>query len=203
MNNFQLPEKEITKARDILNKPDGIIAFPTDTVWGIGCNINNEKAIKKIYSAKNRPKNKPLILLGSKIEYLIPYVDQIPDNAWHIINKYLPGAVTLVLPKSKLVSSILTLGFDTIGIRIPDNPPLLDLLEQAVKNHVLATTSANISGISPSLTKHEVELSLGSHIDYILDDYGFLPQGKESTVVSIDSEGKTKILRQGTVEIKF
>ena len=72
MNNFQLPETEIKKINKLLKKSDGVIAFPTDTVWGIGCLVENEKAVNRIYNIKGRSKNKPLILLGSKIDYLVP-----------------------------------------------------------------------------------------------------------------------------------
>jgi len=203
MNTFHLPENELIKIRNVLNKPDGIIAFPTDTVWGMGCRINNKSAVDRIYRIKTRSKIKPLILLGSKIEYLVPYLKEIPEKAWEIIDKYLPGAVTLVLPKSEKTPDYITSGFDTVGIRIPDNPPFVDLLEYAVDGHVLATTSANISDTASSLTKEDVKNSFGDSVDYILDDYGFPCKGIESTVLAVDISGKITIFRQGAVEIKI
>jgi L-threonylcarbamoyladenylate synthase len=181
MNTFHLSENELIKIRKALYKPDGIIAFPTDTVWGVGCLIGNRDAVNRIYRIKTRSKIKPLILLGSKIDYLVPYLNEIPQRAWEIINKYMPGAVTLVLPKSEKVPDYITSGFDTVGIRIPDNPPFIDLLENAVEEHVLATTSANISDTKSSLTREDVENSVGPYIDYILDDYGYPCKGMEST----------------------
>lgn len=203
MYKFQIAQKEIKRIRECLEKPDGIIAFPTDTVWGIGCLVENKLAVDKIYSIKGRSSIKPLILLGSKISDLVPYVSQIPEIAWNIIDNYMPGAVTLILPKSEKAPSYLTSGGNTIGIRIPDCPVFLSMLENAVDSHVLATTSANISGEKAGLSKFEVEESLGSKINYVMDDYGFIPKGVESTVVLVDSSGCIKILRQGTVKIEI
>ena len=201
MNNFQLPEAEIIKINKYLNKSDGIIAFPTDTVWGLGCLVGNNDAVEKIYDIKGRDHNKPLILLGSKIEYLVPYIDNIPLRAEEIMKKYFPGPVTLVLKKSDKTPSFITSGLDTVGIRIPDCPPFLKLLDDAVCGHVLATTSANLSGKGATALKTHVKKSLGNHVDYIVDDYGFLPKGMESTVVSVDENNNIKILRQGSVII--
>ena len=201
MNNFQLSETEINKVKVSLNKEDGVIAFPTDTVWGLGCLIENNKAINKIYSIKGRTKNKPLILLGSKIDYLVPYLKEIPSTAQKIIDECFPGAVTIVLKKSDITPLSITSGFYTVGIRIPDCPILLELLNKAVDNHVLATTSANLSGSKAAIFKTDVEKDLGDKIDYILDDYEFLPKGQESTVISIDENNNVEILRQGAVII--
>ncbi|EKE02210.1 MAG: hypothetical protein ACD_20C00411G0011 [uncultured bacterium] len=201
MYNFQLSEKEIIKIHNSLKSPDGIIAFPTDTVWGVGCLIENELAVNRIYSTKGRSEIKPLILLGSKIEYLVPYVAEIPEVAGKIIDKYLPGAVTLVLQKSDKTPSYLTSGGNTVGIRIPNCPPFLSLLDNAIESHVLATTSANLSGEPAALSKSEIENKLGDKVDYILDDYGYSAKGTESTVVLVDPSGNIKILRQGAVAI--
>ena len=201
MYKLQISEEEFNKIHKVLKKPDGVIAFPTDTVWGIGCLVENDQAVNRIYSIKGRSETKPLILLGSKIEHLVPYISEISDITRQIINKYLPGAVTLVLPKSEEAPSYLTSGGNTIGIRIPDCPPFLDVLEKSVDNHVLATTSANISGEKSPVSRLEVEKSIGNKVDYILDDYGFSAKGTESTVISIDTFGNIKILRQGAVII--
>lgn len=200
MYNFQLSQKETVKIHEILKKPDGVIAFPTDTVWGVGCLVENKSAVDRIYAIKGRSEAKPLILLGSKIDYLVPFVAEIPDIGWKIIDKYLPGAVTLVLKKSEKTPSYITSGGSTIGIRIPDCPPFIELLENTVDSNVLATTSANISGEQAAISKADVQKSLGNKIDYVLDDYGFTPKGIESTVIMIDKKN-IKILRQGAVII--
>jgi len=203
MNTFHLSENELIKIHNVLSRPDGVIAFPTDTVWGMGCLINNKEAVDRIYRIKTRSKIKPLILLGSKIDHLVPYLDEIPKKAWEIIDKYLPGAVTLVLPKSEKTPDYITSGYNTVGIRIPDSPPFIDLLNNAVENHVLATTSANISDTKSSLTRLDVENSIGQYVDYILDDYGFLCKGISSTVLAVDTSEKITIFRQGAVVIKI
>ncbi len=202
MKNFQLPATEIIKIKNSLEKQDGIIAFPTDTVWGIGCLIQNEHAVRRIYLLKNRPQNKPLILLGSKIDYLVPYVKEIPEKAWAIIDEFLPGAVTLVLEKSDKTPDYITSGFHTVGIRIPDYQPFVELLKKCTEEHVLATTSANISGKGSNSQKEEVKRDLGDAVDYILDDYGYPPKGKESTVIEINNQGEINILRQGSISLK-
>lgn len=188
--------------REIL-KNNGVIAFPTDTVWGIGCLPENKKAVEKIYSIKSRDTGKPLILLGKNIESLLPYVEKLPENAEKIVKKYFPGAVTLVVKKSALTPDYITAGFDTVGIRVPDCPIFIEMLEKCIDNGVLATTSANISEMGAISTKEEVINSIGDKIDYILDDFGFIPKGTESTVVSVNEAGIIKVLRQGAIEVKI
>jgi len=107
------------------------------------------------------------------------------------------------LPKSKLVPDFVTAGLDTVGIRIPDCEPFIEMLDKSVKNHVLATTSANISGEQPCMKKKDVKNALEDKLNYIMDDYGFLPSGVPSTVVSVNAKGDVKILRQGKIKIEI
>jgi len=201
MQNF-LTKLEIKKISAIL-KNDGVIAFPTDTVWGMGCLPENDKAAEKIYAIKLRDKEKPLILLGKDIESLLPYVKTFPEKAKIIVEKHFPGAITLVLQKSSITPDFLTAGFDTVGIRIPDCPVLLEILDKCTKTGVLATTSANISNEGAVSTQKEVINSIGDKIDYVLDDFGFIPKGLESTVLGIDDNENIKIFRQGAIEVKI
>lgn len=201
MTNF-INEVEVKKIKNIL-KNDGVIAFPTDTVWGIGCLPENKSAVEKIYSAKSRESAKPLILLGKNTESLMPYIESFHENAQKIIDKYFAGAVTLVLKKSSLTPDFITSGFDTVGIRIPVCPPFIELLEKCTDSGVLATTSANISGKGALSEKKEVISSVGDKVDYILDNFEFIPKGIESTVVFVDSAGKMKVLRQGGIKIEI
>jgi len=196
-----IPEKEIQKISAILNN-NGIIAFPTDTVWGIGCLAESSEAIEKIYSIKSREKHKPLIILGSRQESLLPYIETLPEKGRELIERYFPGALTLVLKKSAKTPDYITSGYDTVGIRIPDNPVFLEVLERATDGHILATTSANISGEGAVSSREEVIKSIGDQVDYVLDDYGFSADGKESTVVHIDINNKIKVLRQGAIDLK-
>lgn len=197
-----LSEEESDKIKNIL-KNDGVIAFPTDTVWGIGCFPENKKAVEKIYVLKSREKAKPLILLGKDTKSLLAYVESFHENAKKIMEKYFPGAVTLVLKKSLKTPDYMTSGFDTVGIRIPECPIFIEMLEKCTESGVLATTSANISEMGAVSTKNEVLNSIGDKIDYILDDFGFVPKGEESTVVFVSPQGEIKIFRQGAVEIEL
>ena len=197
-----LSEEKCNKIKNIL-KNDGVIAFPTDTVWGIGCLLENQKAVEKIYSLKSREKSKPMILLGNDTESLLPYVENFHENAKKIMEKYFPGAVTLVLQKSLKVPDYITSGFETVWIRVPVVPVFVEMLEKCTEARVLATTSANISEMGANITKAEVVSSIGDKIDYILDDSDFAPKGTESTVVFVDKAGEIKIFRQGAVEIEL
>lgn len=201
MTNY-ISQEETNKIKNIL-KNGGVIAFPTDTVWGIGCLPENKKAVEKIYSIKSRDEGKPLILLGKDLESLLQHVEKMPAAAQKIAEKYFPGVVTLVVKKSFLTPDFVTAGLDTVGIRITDCLIFVEMLEKCTENGVLATTSANISEMGAVSTKEEVINSIGDKIDYILDDFGFIPKGTESTVVSVDESGTVKILRQGAIEVKI
>jgi L-threonylcarbamoyladenylate synthase len=195
-------KEDAEKIKSILEK-NGVIAFPTDTVWGMGCLPEKSIAVQKIYSIKERDAKKPLILLGKDIESLLPYVEKFHTNAEKIMQKYFPGAVTLVLSKSEKTPDYLTSGFDTVGIRIPDCPVFIEMLDKCTETGVLATTSANISDMGAVSTKEEVIKSIGDKIDFIVDNYGFLPKGLESTVVIVDNAGSLKIFRQGAIQISI
>ena len=188
---------------DELNKrleKGGVIAFVTDTVWGLGCLPYCEKAVEKIYEIKGRDRSKPLILMSDDIAKLIPYVQNISDKASFLINKYLPGALTVILEKSDKTPSYITAGKNTAGIRIPDNE-FFKKLCSVINGGVLATTSANLSNHPSSKTYEETMSSIGNIVDYVFDDYGFKAKGLESTVV-LAVEENIRILRQGAVILK-
>jgi len=191
---MNLSETEIKTISATL-KNHGVIAFPTDTVWGMGCLVEDEQAVKKIYDLKTRDKNKPLILLSSRFEYLLPYVSELPELAKKLAGQYFPGALTIVVKKSVLTPDYITSGFDTVGIRVPEHPVLIEILDKAVDSHVLATTSANISGAGSVARKQDV-----IDVDYIVDDYGFPAGGSESTVVAVDENNHLQMLRKGAVK---
>ncbi|MDD3149812.1 MAG: L-threonylcarbamoyladenylate synthase [Candidatus Gastranaerophilales bacterium] len=201
MNNFLSKKKEYDVIKRTLEKKDGVIAFPTDTVWGIGCLVENKDAVTKIYNMKERPDNKPLILLGSNINAFLPYVNNFSAKAKFLIKKYMPGSLTLVVKKSNLTPDYITSGFDTVGIRVPNCPFFLDLLNNSTQNKILATTSANLSGESASISNEEVKKSLGSKVDFIFNIENFYPSTIASTVALIDENDNIKILRQGSVII--
>lgn len=184
------------KLNNILNN-GGVIVFVTDTVWGLGCLINSEKAVNKIYEIKNRDRTKPLILMSNETKNLLPYVKNLSNSAQSLINKHFPGALTLIAEKSDLTPDYITSGKNTIGIRVPDNE-FFKILCKNIDSHVLATTSANLSNQPSSKTFETAQNSIGKFVDIVFDDFGYKCKGLESTVVST-IDNNIKILRQGAV----
>ncbi|MBR1753847.1 threonylcarbamoyl-AMP synthase [bacterium] len=193
----------LIKNRDEIKKildNDGVIAFVTDTVWGLGCLPDSEKAVKKIYEIKKREAQKPLILMSSSIEYLEPYVKEISPKAQDLIKKHFPGALTLVLEKSGRTPDYITSGFNTVGIRVPDNDVFKEICGLA-KDKVLATTSANLSHEPSAKTYEQAILNMQGKADLIIEDYGYRAKGLESTVALVQNDN-VKILRQGEIILK-
>ncbi len=177
----------------------GVISFVTDTVWGVGCLPDNEKGVENIYELKNRDRSKPFILMSDSIEHLFPYVKNIQPNACRLIEKYFPGALTLIFEKSDKTPDFVTSFKNTAGIRVPNNPIFKRLCE-VVDGHVLATTSANLSHQPPALNYDEAIKFVGAHVDYVFEDYGYHCQGLASTV-ALAVNDNIKVLRQGEVVI--
>lgn len=180
-------------------KQGGVIAFVTDTVWGLGCLPTNEAGVEKIYEIKGRDRSKPLILMSDNTENLLPYVKNLPSGAKELMQKYFPGALTLVLEKSDKTPDFMTSGKNTVGIRVPDNEFFKELCSK-IEGGVLATTSANLSNQPSSKTYKEAKNSIGNFVDFVYDDCGYTCKGRESTVVLIE-ENSYKILRQGSIYI--
>ena len=194
-----LDENSHVKYINEVLKNGGVIAFVTDTVWGLGCLPDNKKAVDRIYEIKDREKEKPLILMSDKTENLIPYVKDFSAAAKELVNKYFPGALTIVSEKSDLTPDYITSGKNTVGIRVPDNV-FFKKLCSVVTGHVLATTSANLSHHSSSKTYEEAKNSIGNLVDIVFEDYGYKCAGMESTVVLANENG-IKVLRQGSIVI--
>jgi L-threonylcarbamoyladenylate synthase len=186
------------KIKDILDN-DGVIAFVTDTVWGLGALPSSGKGVKKIYEIKKREPQKPLILMSDDIENIRPYVKEINSKAQKLIDKHFPGALTLVLGKSVNTPDYMTSNFDTVGIRVPNNAVFKEICE-AVSGHVLATTSANLSHEPSAKTYEQAVENMGKKADLIIEDFGESAKGLESTVALITNE-QVKILRQGKIQL--
>ncbi len=186
-------QQEIEKGITILQK-GGVIAFPTDTVYGLGADAFNATAIERIYQIKNRPKHRQFPLLIADVKELTVLVDPIPEIAWFLARRLWPGGLTLVLPKKGSVPVHLAPG-TTIAVRVPDHPVCLAVIKH-LGNPVIGT-SANISGQPAALTAEEVEQQLGGKIDFIIDG-GKCPGGKESTVADVTHESPI-ILRHGII----
>lgn len=189
----------LKKINEILNN-DGVIAFVTDTVWGIGCLPTSKKAVERIYEIKHREAKKPLILMSDEVYPLFDYIKQpIEKKAQQLIKKHFPGALTLILEKSEKTPYYITSEMETVGIRVPDNQTFAKIC-QSIDGRVLATTSANISGEPPALTYEEAIEYIGDKVDLVIKDFGFLAKGLASTVAGFKDE-TIVVYRQGEVEL--
>lgn len=187
----------ISEAAEIL-KGGGLVAFPTETVYGLGGNGLDKEAAKKIYAAKGRPSDNPLILHVSSIEEVYPLVKALPEKAKKLMEAFWPGPLTLVLPKSDIVPKESTGGLETVALRSPENALTLDLIRAC--GFPIAGPSANLSGRpSPTAASHVFE-DLGGRIEGILED-GAVGIGVESTIVDL-SENCPTLLRPGAITIE-
>lgn len=177
----------------------GVIAYVTDTVWGLGCLPDNEKAVKKIYEIKKREAQKPLILMSNEVYNLLDYVKPIPKVGQQLIKKYFPGALTIVTDKSDKTPDYITSNMSTVGIRIPNNKVFKEICE-IIPNHVLATTSANLSHQPSAKTYDQALENMTGLADLIIEDYGHHAKGLESTVVGV-MNNELRIFRQGAITI--
>jgi len=188
------PEERKIKIVTECLKDGGVIIYPTDTVYGIGANVFDEKAILKVFSIKKRALNKPLSICISRIED-IKQVAQMDVRAETVIRNLLPGPFTIILKKNDNISSLLTAGSDKIGIRIPDNSICMDLS----KEFPITSTSANLSGYDIPESVEGVLKQLGSSID-IMMDAGICKHGIPSTVIDM-TVYPPKVLREGAGNI--
>ena len=182
----------------IKNIEDGnLIIVPTDTVYGISCDATNKEAIEKVFIAKQR-EQKPLIVMVSNIDMLKTCVKEISDLEQKLIDKYWPNTLTILFKKSDDLLEEITCGSEYIGIRMPDNKLLLDLMNEL--NKPIISTSANISGNSVITNTNLIEPELKKYISYIYDD------GEKtniaSTLVKVE-DNKIKILRAGILADKI
>jgi len=187
-------EQQLQHAVAVL-KGGGVVAYPTDTVYGLGADIFNEEAVGRIYQIKQRLIYQPLpILLADKFEMAM-MAAAMPEIAWLLAEHFLPGGLTLIVRKSSLVPPWVTAGGDTVAVRIPNHPIALALIRDLGKP--LIGTSANLSGLPSPVSTREVRDQLGDKVDFILDG-GRCPGGIESTVVDVTGE-TPMILREGSV----
>ena len=187
-------QKQVEQGISILKK-GGVVAFPTDTVYGLGAAVNLPQAVARVYEVKERPKNMPLPLLLADKSQIEEVAEPVPPIAWLLAAKFLPGGLTIVLFKSKSVPDTVTGGGKTVAIRIPAHPVPL-ALARGVGTPIVGT-SANLSGQPSALTAEEVYAQLDGKVDLIIDG-GRCPGGKESTIVDLTGETPL-ILREGAV----
>lgn len=189
-----LDEEYIAQAAECL-KHGGVVAFPTETVYGLGADALNEAAAKKIYAAKERPLDNPLIILIADLSSIDKIVRDFPEKARKLAKDFWPGPLTMVLEKQDIVPMSTTGGLETVAVRMPKHPLLLKLIKTA--GGYVTGPSANTSGRpSPTLARHVLE-DMDGKIDMILDG-GELGIGIESTIVDMSVE-PPRILRSGCI----
>jgi len=175
----------------------GVIAYPTDTIYGIGCDIFNRKGVKKIYQIKQRDPRKPFSFICSDLSEVANYA-QVSNAAFKIMKRYLPGPYTFVLEASRVVPDLLTTKQKTVGIRIPDNPIALQIVREL--GHPLVTTSANISGEDIFSDPADIQQKLGKLLDLVVD--GGSLSGDPSTVISLVND-QVEVIRAGVGDISW
>ena len=187
-------QQQVDRGISIL-KRGGIVAFPTDTVYGLGACANLHQAVERVYQVKERPRNMALPLLLAHTSQISEVAEPVPPIAWCLAHSFLPGALTIVLHKSNSVPDIITGGGITIAVRIPAHPIPVALTEGL--GAPIVGTSANLSGKPSALTADEVYSQFDDKIDLVIDG-GRCPGGRESTIVDVTGETPV-VLREGAI----
>ena len=175
----------------------GVIAYPTDTIYGIGCDITNRKAIHQIYRIKARDPKKPVAFICPDLAAITRFA-QVSNFAFRILKRRLPGPYTFILETTRQTPEILTTKQKTVGIRIPDNRIAMAIVAEL--GEPLVTTSVNLSGSNPLSDPFEIEDEFGSQLDLVVD--GGILMGDPSTVISLVGD-RIEVLRQGCGEISW
>jgi len=179
----------------LLLRSGKLVAFPTETVYGLGANALDREAVQRIFEAKGRPPSSPIIVHVSSMTMVRLVAAEWPEHAEVLARAFWPGPLTLVLKKHPSIPDLVTAGLDTVGIRMPSHPVAVKLIEAA--GVPIAAPSANrFTQLSPTTAEH-VRRSLGQHVDYVLDG-GPCTVGIESTVLSL-AGGQAVLLRPGGV----
>lgn len=196
METLMLTEKDIDLAAEIIKK-GGLVAIPTETVYGLAADALNGEAVAKIFQAKGRPMDNPLIVHISDINQIDMLVSEFPEKAKKLAEKFWPGPLTIVLPKSNIIPDEVSAGLSTVAIRFPSNSIAHSLIE---KSSPLAAPSANLSGSpSPTNARHVFD-DMNGRIDAIIDG-GDCDVGVESTVITLAEETPT-LLRPGGITLE-
>ena len=193
METVLVEKKNINEVVELLNH-DEVVAFPTETVFGLGVKFGNLSALEKIYEIKHRSHSKAVSLMIYDSQDIEKYA-YVNTNAQKLIDEFMPGMITLVLKKKSILSDDFTAGYDTIGIRIPDDPFVLKLLKEVGP---MLVTSANISGQETLLNDQEVYKQFKGKINMIVK--GECKSTLASTVIKVDED--VTILRQGCIQEK-
>ncbi len=189
---------KIKKAAILLNS-GGLVAFPTETVYGIGANAYDKAAIDNIFAVKNRPYSDPVIVHIYNADHLTDVALDIPDLAYKLVEKYWPGPLTVILKRNDNIPGNVSCGLDTVAVRVPNHSIALALLKYA--NVPIAAPSANLFSRPSSTSAEHVVADFGRKIDLIIDG-GISSIGIESTVIDLTKK-KPKVLRPGGVEFEL
>ncbi|MFC1897808.1 L-threonylcarbamoyladenylate synthase [Chloroflexota bacterium] len=187
-------QQQVDRGISIL-KRGGIVAFPTDTVYGLGACASLYQAVERVYQVKERPRNMALPLLLASTLQISEVAESVPPIAWLLARDFLPGALTMVLHKSSLVPDIITGRGITVAVRVPAHPIPIALIDGL--GVPIVGTSANLSGKPSALTSAEVYSQFGDKLDLVIDG-GRCPGGKESTIVDVTGETPV-VLREGAI----
>ena len=182
---------DINKLSQVI-KDGGIAVVPTDTVYGIIADATKEDVIKKVYEVKKRPYSKPLIIMVSSLDMLKEYVEDISEVENLLMEKYWPGRLTILLKKNNKLSRYINNGGDLVGVRLPDNKELIELMEEV--GVPLVSTSANLSDNNTITSINLLEEEIVRKVDYIYD--GGVIEDVPSTIVRV-VDNKVEILREG------
>ncbi|WP_321370851.1 L-threonylcarbamoyladenylate synthase [uncultured Desulfuromusa sp.] len=186
------PQPRLIKQVVACLQQGGVIIYPTDTTYGIGCDIFNRKGIKKIFQLKKRDQRKPFSFICNDLAEISNYA-QVSNFAFKIMKRHLPGAFTFVLEATKIVPDSLSTKQKTVGVRIPENAICHAIVKEL--GHPLVTTSANTSGEDTPQDPLEIEEKMGRYVDFVID--GGISMEEASTVISL-LDDQIEVIRQGS-----
>lgn len=189
-------QRLVRQVVDVLEN-GGVIAYPTDTTYGIGCSIFSRKGVERIYQIKQREKKKPFSFICASQADISTYA-QVSNYAFKLMKRLLPGAYTFVLDATKIVPDLLTTKQKTVGVRMPDNAICAAIVEML--GHPIVTTSANLSGEEPIGDPREVFRLMGKQLDVVVD--GGMLSADVSSVVSLLGD-RPIVLRSGAGDISW
>ena len=190
---LQPTEENLLRAAEMIKRGE-LVAFPTETVYGLGADGLKVEACRKIFIAKGRPSDKPLSLHVSSLE-MVEQVAQVSAQAEKLFERFCPGALTIILPKNKIVPDFVTSGRSSVGIRFPANEVALSLIR--LSGTPIAAPSANLSNLPPPKTAREVLENLSGRVEIILDG-GQCEFGISSTIIDLTTT-EPQILRHGAI----
>lgn len=194
MSQMSVISPDIQKAVNVLHN-GGLVALPTETVYGLGADARNPEAVKKIFAAKGRPADHPLIVHLANATQLKEWARNIPEAAWKLAEAFWPGPLTLILPRLPDVPDTVTGGLETVALRVPDHPIALELLK-AFGGGIAAPSANRYGQVSPT-SAEDVKEELNENVDLILDG-GRCAVGIESTIVDLSSP-TLRVLRPGKI----